>query len=53
MTVVLPSRSSRLFDQVLSWGDGSGGVLGHGDETVCALPAKVTSCEDKRVMLGS
>jgi hypothetical protein len=27
--------------QVLSWGDGCGGVLGHGDEIVCALPTKV------------
>ena len=52
MTAVLPLGSFLLFDQVLSWGDGSGGVLGHGDEIVCALPAKVTFCEKQSDMRG-
>jgi hypothetical protein len=41
-------HSRAVVAQVLSWGDGSGGVLGHGDEIVCALPTKVT-CDVSRV----
>jgi alpha-tubulin suppressor-like RCC1 family protein len=37
--------------QVLSWGDGSSGVLGHGDEVTCQLPMKIQGLDKREVYI--